>query len=201
MSSRHFKPEIRVTSLRFSPTGEPWALGHQGGRGGLGPNGLLGLSPCSQGQLWAPQSPWGQMSSVSLLEGSCGCRHAWHGATETGGSPTPPQWCHPWASSPARPHPWCVRQGQNRTGSQWLGFTGAIAEARHPFLRVQHPQAPPTLALGVPDVFRTCSSKKGGSGKNVQEAFLKSAFRCRALLGGHHHRGAPHLLPGCPDAL
>ena len=23
MSSRHFKPEIRVTSLRFSPTGEP----------------------------------------------------------------------------------------------------------------------------------------------------------------------------------
>lgn len=36
MSSRHFKPEIRVTSLRFSPTGEhramgcgcQWALGH-----------------------------------------------------------------------------------------------------------------------------------------------------------------------------
>ena len=47
MSSRHFKPEIRATSLRFSPTGEPWASGHQGGRGGLGPEGLLGLSPCS----------------------------------------------------------------------------------------------------------------------------------------------------------
>lgn len=27
MSSRHFKPEIRVTSLRFSPTGEPHATG------------------------------------------------------------------------------------------------------------------------------------------------------------------------------
>lgn len=39
MSSRHFKPEIRVTSLRFSPTGEHramgcgcrWALGHLAG--------------------------------------------------------------------------------------------------------------------------------------------------------------------------
>ena len=71
MSSRHFKPEIRVTSLRFSPTGEPRATGGWCWEG-WGSRWASGLTVtrctcclCSQGRGWSHSrlaqglvSPW-----------------------------------------------------------------------------------------------------------------------------------------------
>lgn len=73
MSSRHFKPEIRVTSLRFSPTGEPRTKGCWPSRGGghsvhggpvtSAPGDVVGLG--ASGGLWPALSPVGEMWSSS----------------------------------------------------------------------------------------------------------------------------------------
>lgn len=76
MSSRHFKPEIRVTSLRFSPTGEP---GTSARGGGGGPGGFQACPPVAllpgqgrhgaSGRLWALPSPGKTWSPVLSEEG------------------------------------------------------------------------------------------------------------------------------------
>lgn len=76
MSSRHFKPEIRVTSLRFSPTGEPRAAGGWHGKGcgfGVGPAVCsVGLSALFLGTRLVPE----RLAGSGLLCPTwvrCGC--------------------------------------------------------------------------------------------------------------------------------
>lgn len=106
MSSRHFKPEIRVTSLHFSPTGKPQAAGcwcwkGWGGRGGpqcarrachLCSRDKLDLG--ASGWLWAALSPVGRTwASLSTLEGgteSCDIRQATHEYRQAGTCPEHP---------------------------------------------------------------------------------------------------------------